>query len=226
MAITTTDTDDRALLRLLTWLSPAFPVGSFAYSGGLERSVHDGFVRDAGDVETWIETMLRSGTWWNDAVLLTEAWTAGEDADRLSGAVDLAEALAGCAERHAEATLQGRAFVAAAAAWPHPVLAWLGDKPAYSVAVGAVAGAHGVTLRQTLTAFLHALAAQAVSAAIRLGTLGQQQGLTVLARLEATILAAAERAAHATLDDLGGATIIADIAAIRHETQYSRLFRS
>jgi urease accessory protein len=225
-AITTTDTDAHALLRLLTWLSPAFPVGSFAYSGGLERAVHDQLVRDAGDVETWIATMLVSGTWWNDAVLLAEAWSARDDAARLASVADLAESLAGSAERHQETILQGRAFVAAASAWPHPVLPLLGDRPAYAVAVGAVAGAHGITLHQTLTAFLHALAAQAISAAIRLGTLGQQQGLTVLAGLEATVLATADRATGSTLDDLGGATVMADIAAMRHETQYSRLFRS
>jgi urease accessory protein len=224
--ITTTDIDGQSLIRLMTWLSPAFPVGGFAYSGGLERAVHDDLLRDAGDLQTWLETLVGRGTWWNDAVLLTEAWHACDDRPRLAGVVELAEALAGSAERHLEIMAQGEAFVAAACAWPHPVLDALGEHPPYVVAVGAVAAAHGVELRRTIAAFLHALVSQSVSAAIRLGVLGQRQGVGVLAQLEPIVLRVAGDAARSTLDDLGSAAVIADLTAIRHETQHSRLFRS
>jgi len=218
--------DNRTLIRLMTWLSPAFPVGGFAYSGGLERSVHDGMVADAEDLAGWLGTLLTAGPWWNDAVLLAEAWRAHDDACRLAEAIELAVALAGSAERHLEIMTQGEAFVAAASAWPHAVLDSFGDRPPYAIAVGAVAAAHGISLDQALAAYLHALTSQAVSAAIRLSVLGQKQGVAVLAKLEALVVRTSSRASASTLDDLGGAAVIADIAAMRHETQHSRLFRS
>lgn len=224
--ITIMDIDGRSLIRLMTWLSPAFPVGAFAYSGGPERAVHDGLVRDRDNLLSWLETLLTCGAWWNDAVLVAEAWRVHDDPKRLSDVGELAAALAGSAERHLEITAQGEAFVAAAGAWPHPVLARLGERPPYSVAVGAVAASSGAPLDGTIAAFLHALAAQGVSAAIRLGVLGQRQGVGVLAALEPAILPLSARAAASTLDDLGSAGIVADLAAIRHETQNSRLFRS
>lgn len=228
--ITTTiismDIDGQALIRLMTWLSPAFPVGGFAYSGGLERAVHDGLVGDAATLADWLETLLQHGAWWNDAVLLAEAWRAADDGDRLANAAELAEALAGSAERHGEIMTLGQAFAAAASAWPHPVLDALGERPPYAIAVGAVAAAHGIALERTVAAFLHALASQAVSAAIRLSVLGQKQGVAVLAGLETTIVKLSAEAAQSSLDDLGSAAVIADLAAIRHETQHSRLFRS
>lgn len=222
----TMDIDGQSLIRLMTWLSPAFPVGAFAYSGGLERAVHDGLVRDADELLTWLETLLASGAWWNDAVLAAEAWRAHDDPPRLADVIELAEALAGSAERHLEIMAQGEAFAAAAGAWPHPIHRILGERPPYAAAVGAVAAAHGVPLDKTITAFLHALASQAVSAAIRLGVLGQRQGVGILAALETVILQVSGRACGSTPDDLGSATVIADLSAIRHETQHSRLFRS
>lgn len=226
MAITIMDTDTRSLVRLMTWLSPAFPVGGFAYSGGLERAVHDGLVEDADDLRHWLETLLAHGAWWNDALLLAEAWHACDDDLRLVEVMVLAEALAGSAERHLEIMAQGEAFAAAAAAWPHPVLERLGSRPPYAVATGAVAAAHGIALEQTATAFLHALASQAISAAIRLRVIGQRQGVELLAATEMLVLDIASAAARSSLDDLGGIAVIADIAGMRHETQHSRLFRS
>lgn len=225
-AITIMDIEGRSLLRLMTWLSPAFPVGAFAYSGGLERAVHDGQLRDADELRQWFASLLVKGTWWNDAVLLAEAWRAHADAETLAEVIGLAQALAGSAERHLEITTQGEAFVAAAVAWPNAVLDRLGPRPPYAPAVGAVAAAQAVPLDSTITAFLHSVASQAVSAAIRLGVLGQRRGVEVLAEVEATILEVATEAARSSLDDLGSATILADLAAIRHETQHSRLFRS
>jgi urease accessory protein len=188
--------------------------------------VHDGLVDDALQLQAWLETVIARGAWWNDAVLLAEAWRACDDVHRLATVAALAEALAGSAERHLEIMTQGEAFVAAAGAWPHPVLELLGEHPPYAIAVGTVAAAHGIAIEKTIAAFLHALASQSVSAAIRLGVLGQRQGVGVVAGLEATILAVAAEASQSSLDDLGSATVIADLAAIRHETQHSRLFRS
>ena len=219
-------TETTNLVRLMTWLSPAFPVGAFSYSGGLEQVVADGDVRDAGTLEDWLESLLAYGNLWNDAVLFAEAHRAFADDERLAAAAALAEALSGSAERHRETMLQGGAFLAAASSWPHPVLDRLGRAAAYPVAVGAVAAAHGIAVEAGLAAYLHAVASNLVSVAIRCGVIGQKDGVAVLAGLEARIVASAERAAGSTLDDLGAATLRAEIASLRHETLPTRLFRS
>jgi urease accessory protein len=222
----TTELDMQSLVRLMTWLSPAFPVGAFAYSGGLEAAVCAGIVNDADELRGWLETLLGNGPIWNDAVLLAEAWRASEDRSRLAAVAELATALAGSAERHLEITAQGGAFLEAAAAWPHPVLAMLNHTTPYSIAVGAVAAANGIPLERTLAAYLHALVSQLVSSGIRLSVLGQKQGVAMLAALEPAILGVAACASRSTLDDLGSAGMMADLMAISHETIHTRLFRS
>lgn len=216
----------QALLRLTAWLSPAFPVGSFAYSGGLERAVHDGLVTDAASLKDWIETLIAHGTAWTDAVLFAESHRSHAEAGRLAEVAELAEALAGSRERHQETMLLGAAFVAAARAWPDGIFGRLPARAAYPVAVGAVSGAHGIPLAKAQAMFLHAFASQAVSAGIRLGIAGQKDGVAILAGLEGSIAGIAERAACSTLGDLGSATVHADIAGLRHEVQQTRLFRS
>jgi urease accessory protein len=227
--ITTTMTEQPsniALLRLMAWLSPAFPVGGFAYSHGLERAVHDGLVTDAGSLATWLETLIEMGSGWNDAVLFSESWRrAGEGGD-LDEAAALAEALAGSRERHTETMLQGVAFLKAATAWPNPVLERLPAECAYCVAVGAIAGGNGIALQDALSAFLQAFFSNLVQASIRLGVVGQKEATTLLAGFEPLALSTAARASRSTLDDLGGCAFISDVMAMKHETQYSRLFRS
>jgi urease accessory protein len=220
------DRDLQALLRLMAWLSPAFPVGSFAYSGGLERAVHDGLVHDSAGLSDWISALIQHGSAWNDVVLLVDAHRAGADRLRLAAVAELAEALAGSKERHNETMLLGDAFLSAASAWPNDIFSMLPVKAAYPVAVGAIAGAHGISAEKAAAAFLHALASQMVSAGIRLGVSGQKDGVAILARLEGLFADMAQRAARSSLDDLGSATVQADIASLRHETQGTRLFRS
>ncbi|WEX79226.1 urease accessory protein UreF [Sinorhizobium numidicum] len=218
--------DTQALLRLVTWLSPAFPIGSFSYSGGLEQAVHDSLVTNADDLRLWLETLLSNGTAWNDSLLLAESYRGFEDAARLRAVRDLAEALAGSRERQMETMLLGEAFLAAAGHWPHPMFEVLGPNAAYPVAVGAVAGAHHTGLEPALAAYLNATMSNAVSVAIRCGVTGQRDGVGVLAHLEWLIADTAVRAARGSLDDLGSAAIMADIVSLRHENLHSRLFRS
>ncbi|MGH6809928.1 MAG: urease accessory protein UreF [Ensifer adhaerens] len=218
--------DTQALLRLVTWLSPAFPVGSFSYSNGLEQAVHDGHVTDADSLRLWLETLLCHGSGWNDAVLLGEAYRGFDEPERLQSVIELAEAMAASRERHMETMLQGEAFLTAARHWPHPVFEALGDIVAYPVAVGAVAGAHCTGLEPAIAAYLHASVSNAVSVAIRCGVTGQRDGVGLVAALEPTIAAVAREAEAASLENLGSATITADISSLRHETLHSRLFRS
>lgn len=214
------------LLRLMSVMSPAFPIGAFAYSGGLEKAVEDGLVGDAASLRIWAQTLLAHGGAWNDALLLAESHRAAADGARLSAVAELAEALAGSRERHQETMALGEGFLAAAAAWPQPDAPALPTALAYPVAVGAVAARLAVPLSMTLAAFLHAGLSQIASAGIRLNIMGQRQGLVLLAESEPLLLSLAARAEAATLDDLGTAAVQADIAGLRHETQRVRLFRS
>lgn len=227
MATTMTDSrPDPRLLRLMAWLSPAFPVGGFSYSHGLERAVHDGLISDPEGLEDWLVQLVEMGSGWNDAVLFAESWRHARDGGDVTAVAELAEALAGSRERHAETTLLGAAFLKAITAWPQPSLAVLPLDCPYCVAVGATAGVHGIDLRDALSAFLQGFASNLIQAAIRLGVTGQSGAVAILASLEPLLLQTASRASQSTLDDLGSATVMSEIMAMKHETQYSRLFRS
>ena len=215
-----------SLLRLLAWMSPAFPVGAFSYSGGLESAVGDRRVTNAKGLSDWIALSLRRGTLWNDAVMLCQAWNGFGDDAVLKEIAELSRALAGSAERYRETVLLGDAFVDAARAWPSSVFDRLLASPTYPVAVGAVAAAHDIALQDVLAAYMHSGLSQLISAGIRLGVAGQKDGVAILAGLEGAVGEIASRACAATLDDLGSATIIADTAPMRHEVQGTRLFRS
>lgn len=215
---------ESAVLKLMAWLSPAFPVGSFSYSHGLERAVHDGLVDGRETLRGWVEALLAHGSAWNDAVLFAEAWRSAQAGAPVEAVAELAEAMAGSRERHLESTLQGDAFAAAAGAWA-PDRDAVASLP-YAVAVGAVAGRHGVPIETALSAFLQAFVSNQLQAAIRLGVVGQTDAARLLAGFEPALLDTARRAARSSLDDLGSSTIAAEIAAMNHETQYSRLFRS
>ena len=222
-------------LPLFAWLSPAFPVGAFAYSHGLEAAADAGWVRDAATLEDWLRDLVRQGSGRQDALLAAEAWrcAGAGDAAALAALNDLALALAPSRERRLETGQTGRAFAEAIrSAWPAaaapaigPILA-RGEDVAYPVAFGAAAGAAALPLGPCLEALLLAFAANLVSAAVRLGIVGQTDGQRVIAALlpEAHTLGAS--LAGATLDDLGACALRSDVAALHHETLYSRLFRS
>ena len=219
------------LARLMTWLSPAFPVGGFSYSHGLEWVVETGKVKDAATLGDWIEDILVHGAGRTDAILLAEAWraVAANDGAALNQVAELAAAFAPSAERRLETLAQGAAFLSAVnAVWPHPAIEALSkqEEIAYPVAVGACTAAHGLPLPETAQAFTQAFAANLVSAGVRLVPLGQTDGLRVIARLEALIPRVVASALGASLADAGGIAVMADIASMRHETQYTRLFRS
>jgi urease accessory protein len=208
------------LLRLLTWLSPAFPTGGYAYSHGLEWAVECGDVTAGDTLHTWLVDILMHGSGRNDAILLRHAHKANADHALLT---ELAVALAPSRERRTETLDQGTAFIAAAAAWDPPALP---ERVAYPIAVGALASRHGIDQDATTIAYLQAFSANLISAAVRLVPLGQSTGLRVLAGLAPKILRVTEESRSATLDDLGGCVFRADLATMHHETQQTRLFRS
>lgn len=218
-----------AELPLFVWLSPAFPVGGFAYSHGLEAAVEAGIVADAASLAGWVDDLLHDGSIGQDAVLLAAAWTAvrGGDVAGLAEVNALAFALCAGRERHLETTAMGNAFLQTVrATWPASVPAGPVGDIAYPVAVGLASAGEQLDVRRTLDAFALAFVANLVSAAVRLGVIGQTEGQRVTAGSIAAVRALAARAAGATLDDLGACAFRSDLATLTHETQYSRLFRS
>jgi len=219
-------TDVVALQRLLTWLSPAFPVGAFAWSQGLETAIADGRIKTGSDLKTWLDGLISHGGIKTDAIILAHAHRGHDDSGKLSGLADLVLALTASAERTLEATLTGDSFAIAARAWPSDVFARLPAPCPYPVAVGAIASAQGIPLRDTLIGYLTAAIHSQVSVAVRLVPLGQTAGLQVMAGLETPIAALVDAAASANLDAIGGIAYAADIAQMRHETLGTRVFRS
>ncbi|MEA2943286.1 MAG: urease accessory protein [Bradyrhizobium sp.] len=222
-----------ALYRLMTWLSPAFPVGAFSWSSGIEWAVEAGDIVDVTTLEDWLASMLSDGPGFCDAVFLAHAHRASASYEEaaLREVAELGAAFAPSRERHLETAAQGRAFIEIArAAWNcgglDRLIAACEGTIVYPVAVGIVSSAHAVPLASTLHAFLHALTSNWISAGSRLIPLGQTDSQRTLAALEPVVVETGKRALGATLDDLGSATFRADLAGMRHETQYTRLFRS
>ena len=214
-----------ALAKLLTWLSPAFPTGAFAYSHGLEWAVEAGDVASEAALLPWLEDVLRHGAGHTDAVLLRHAWRA-DTVDELAAVADLAQAAQPGRERREETLGQGTAFALAARVWGAPLLDALPGQVAYPVAVGALARAYDVPEDDAVLGLLHAFTANLVGAAVRLVPLGQTAGLRVMAALEPVQHAVMAATRGYALDRIGGACFRSDIAAMRHETQYTRLFRT
>jgi len=225
--------DDGSSLPLLVWLSPAFPVGSFAYSHGLEWAHEAGDVVDFETCRSWIADLVSSGSGRNDAILLTETWRAmrGPDFEQLDTVIELSLALQPSSERYLESTMQGKAFLTTArAAWSNETLDHFskhhkGDIT-YPVAVGIVTASYAMPLSQVLEAFLTAFVSNLVSACVRLGAIGQTDGQRVIAALMPLIREEAHNAQSSSLDDLGSSVFRSDLASLHHETQYTRLFRS
>ncbi|TCP44351.1 urease accessory protein [Rhodovulum marinum] len=221
MAMTTTMPTDAQVLKLAQWLSPAYPVGAFSYSHGLEWAVAAGEVADAAALRDWLADVLAHGAGRADAIFLAAAFNA-PGAEALAGVDALARAFQPSAERLLETTAQGAAFAKVTAdVWP-------ADLPAltYPVALGRAARLHDLPLVLTARMYLHAFTSNLVSAAIRLIPIGQTDGQRVLTALTPLCETVAEAATAETPDDLSSTAFLADIASMHHETQYSRLFRT
>ena len=221
---------DAALYRLLAWLSPAYPIGAFSYSHGIETAVEEGFIRERSSLVAWLETVLRDGTGRVDGALFAAAWRAASAKDwpAFDAIAERAAAWRGTSEMALESRQQGGSFLSITrTAWPHADLARVRDELALPVAVALAAAVHGIALESALAAYLHAFTANLISAALRSVPLGQSDGQLALAALEGTVQRAAA-SAHAVsdLDEVGTATPLLDWCSLRHETQYTRLFRS
>ena len=225
-----------ALLRLQSWLSPAFPTGAYSYSHGLERAIELGFVHDLESLLDWLEADLRFGSVRNEAIFFSEAWNAAKrcQRSRLLEVADVAAAYRGTAEFALESSQQAAASLAVLRrVWPDALLDWLSEAlaereipAALAVIIGARSARQRIPLRFALPAFLQSYVGNLVTAAVRLIPLGQTAGQFAIAKLERVVLTASAQGEEGTLADLGSAAFVLDLVSMAHETQYTRLFRS
>jgi urease accessory protein len=230
-----TDTDmAETQFKLLTWCSPAYPTGAFSYSHGLEWAVERGTVTNLAGLLDFITAVLERGGGWVDAVLFAHAWRAADQGARaqLCDIAELAGAFRASSETALESRQQGAAFLdVTLKAWPHPRLSEFasdvrGHVIAQSVAVAVTCAVHGIELRAAIHAFVQVIAASLVSAGARLIPLGQTDAQIAIARLAPMVAATATAALGVELDELGTCTPGLELCSMRHETQYTRLFRS
>jgi len=222
------------LYRLLAWLSPAYPIGAFSYSHGIETAVEEGLVKDRPTLVTWLQSVVLRGTGAVDGALFAAAWRAATDQDwpAFDTIAERAAAWRGSSEMALESRQQGGSFLSMTrVAWPHPALdaahQRLAGEVSLPVAVALAAAAHGIALERALEGYLHAFVANLISAAVRSVPLGQSDGQIALASLEGVVRRAGAAAAAVTsLDEVGACTPLLDWCTMRHETQYTRLFRS
>jgi urease accessory protein len=225
-----------ALLRLQSWLSPAFPTGSYSYSHGLEWAVAAGYIKDRETLVDWLEADLCYGSVRNEAIFFCEAWCSARDNDfaKLLEIAELAAAFRGTSEFALESSQQASACRATLRrVWPNRLLDSLSqlllerEVPfVLSVILGVRSAREDVPISLALPAFLQSYVANLVTAGVRLIPLGQTDGQLAIAGLEEAVLTVSARARNATMEDLGSAAFMVDLASVAHETQYTRLFRS
>ncbi len=209
----------RDLLTLIQWLSPAFPTGAFAYSHGLEAAMAQGQISNADTLFEWLSDILIYGAGWQDAVILAQALAPDADYALLA---DYATALQSSAGRRNETLNQGTALARTVSQITGQTIA-----PApLPVVLGQAAATFAVSNQQIIALYLHSFASNLTSVGVRFVPLGQTEGQQVLDKLHPIIADIALKAAMSDLEDLGGAAIGADMAAMAQETLDVRLFKS
>jgi urease accessory protein len=219
-----------ALPQLLRLASPMLPVGAYAYSQGMEWAVEEGAIADEDSALAWIADLLRfnvgtleAPVWWR----LYRAWQEN-DVEAVRHWNERFIAIRETAEFRAETLQMGGALKAVLDATREIDTGLLDqiESPAFPTAFSFAAHGLGVPLREGLTGYLWAWAENQVSAAMKLVPLGQSSGQRILVKLIALLPEIADNAAGMQEDSLSNFSPALAIASSRHETQYTRLFRS
>ena len=207
----------RDMMILQAWFSPAFPIGAYSYSHGLETAIQDGLITDEVSLQSWISTLLLYGSGRNDGLFIKAAYEAEEEANALC--------LALCAskERWQETTELGQAFSRVANTSYQTDLP---DGLAYPVAVGQAARTMDLDLTLTLQSYLQAFAANLISVGVRAIPIGQQAGQHCLVGLYPIIEEVITQAVEASLDEVGSAALLSDLMAMKHEHSVPRIYRT
>lgn len=212
---------DVKLLTLTQWLSPAFPVGAFAYSHGLEEAIRNGWVETATDLREWLQDITRHGSGRSDAIWIRLAYEANSEAEIESLNMQC-RAFAPSLERMREGERQGQAFARVTSD------VWQMDLPPSQlpVALGLAARNADLPIDMVITLYLQSFLGNLVSAAQRLMPLGQTDAQSVLAELNHDCISIAAETEGKALDDMSSSAFLSDIASMRHETLQPRIFQS
>ena len=220
------------LLGLMQLSSPALPVGGFSYSEGLEAAVDHGWVHDEASASAWLQDQLHLALLRSELPIVARAMPAWQalDTERLQALNDWLLQTRESLEMRLQTEQMGRSLVH----WLHnhpetspDALAWADSHaPTWPVAMALALQTLGVTVREGLLACAFGWAENMVQAAIKAIPLGQQSGQRVLAALTGAIPDAVEQAIGLPDNAMQAFSPGLAILSARHETQYSRLFRS
>jgi len=206
--------------KIMAWLSPAYPLGSFSFSHGLEDAISMGIVVGKESLLEWLFQILHFGSGRNDAIFLCSAYRSSEE--ELLQLARIAESFSGTKERHLETVHQGTAFAKVTSNISNKLI------PAVPLplAIGYCAKVENINLERLLPLYLHAFIANLVSAAIRFLPLGQTDGQMVLFGLFGDFEKVAKETRDLNVEHLGNSCFLNDISSMRHETMTTRIFRS
>ena len=209
---------DSKLITVMQWLSPAFPIGGFAYSHGLEWAINKGHVSNREELKKWISDLLEYGSLKNDAILI-KLVLQGSDPKEIN---ELAMALCPASERLLETQLQGSAFCKIMRdVWNLEI-----DDLILPIALALAAKNESIDQNLVLPAYLHSFCSNLISVAMRLIPIGQTDGQKTLRELSPLILDSVRSVAEVDIDDLGSNCFLSDVSAMQHEYLQSRVFKT
>ena len=209
---------DSKLITLMQWLSPAFPIGGFAYSHGLEWAINKGYVSNREELQKWISDLLEYGSLKNDAILINLV-LQGSDPKEIN---ELAMALCPANERLSETKLQGGAFCKIMGdVWSLEI-----DNLTLPIALALAAKNESIDQNLVVPAYLHSFCSNLISVAMRLIPIGQTDGQKTLRELSPLISDSVRAVAKSDKDDLGSACFLSDVSAMQHEYLQPRVFKT
>lgn len=235
--ITPTDTTivmpistDLPLLRLMHLVSPSLPIGSFTYSQGIEWAVEHGWIGTAAELESWLENLLHTGMTYLDIPLLQRMYLAVQQQDEsgLQYWIEYLNASRETSELLLEEKNRGRALTDLLIALDSPLAAqWKPLLAQSQAAAFALAAVHWqIPLQQAAAGYLWSWLENSALSAVKIIPLGQTQGQTILHRLTPQVPEVVANALQVKDEEIGASSPALAIASSRHETQYTRLFRS
>ena len=209
---------DSKLITVMQWLSPAFPIGGFAYSHGLEWAINKGYVSNREELQKWVSDLLEYGSLKNDAILI-KLVLKGSDPKEIN---EIAIALCQAKERLSETQLQGGAFCKIMReVWSLEI-----DDLALPIALALAAKNENIDQNLVVPAYLHSFCSNLISVAMRLIPIGQTDGQKTLRELSPLISDSVRAVAKSDKDDLGSACFLSDVSAMQHEYLQPRVFKT
>ena len=205
-------------MTVMQWMSPAFPIGAFAYSHGLEWAIDKDHVSNGEKLQKWITDLLEYGSLRTDAIFISLI-LRGHDAKKMN---ELSMAFCPAGERLLETKLQGSAFAKVIED------VWQQDIGELSLPIAVALAAKNQSIEQDLIlpAYLHAFCSNLISAAIRLIPIGQTEGQRIMLELYTTISDLVQTASESEIDDLNSACFFSDVSAMEHEYLQPRIFKT